>query len=206
MSIFNWSSTANDNGTVDGVSIAEGMAPSNVNNAMRAIMAVIRGSFASALQTFLAGSAALPIANGGTAATTASAARTNLGLGTAATQNAGTASGVATLNSSGKVTGAQLIDYTSEAGDFTLSSTRRHTQWTHYTGGGHTCTVGNMVEGQEFFIDTLTATGNLTIAAGSGKTIYNAKTGATGSITVPPKAVAAVRMRTSSDAVVVSSQ
>jgi phage-related tail fiber protein len=43
-------------------------------------MAIVRGSFASGLQTFLAGSAALPIANGGTGATSASAARTALGI------------------------------------------------------------------------------------------------------------------------------
>ena len=77
-SIFDWSTTAGSNTTVDGVSIAEGMSPANVNNAMRSIMALCKSTFATALQSFLAGSAALPIANGGTAATTASAARTNL--------------------------------------------------------------------------------------------------------------------------------
>lgn len=55
------------------------MSPANVDNAMRSIMALIRATFASALQTFLAGTSALPLANGGTAATSASAALTSLG-------------------------------------------------------------------------------------------------------------------------------
>lgn len=78
-SLFDWSTTAASNTTVDGVSIAEGMSPANVNNGMRAIMSLVRQTFATALQNFLAGSAALPIANGGTAAVTASAALTALG-------------------------------------------------------------------------------------------------------------------------------
>ena len=40
-----WSVTANSNSTVDSISIAEGMAPAAVNNAMRAIMAAAALSF-----------------------------------------------------------------------------------------------------------------------------------------------------------------
>lgn len=40
--IKNWSTTAGSNTSVGGVSIAEGMAPSNVNNAMRATNAAVR--------------------------------------------------------------------------------------------------------------------------------------------------------------------
>jgi hypothetical protein len=50
----------------------------------------------------------LPIANGGTNATTASGARTSLGLGTAAVLNAGVSGGVATLDGSGTVPTSQL--------------------------------------------------------------------------------------------------
>lgn len=39
MSYLTWSTTPNLNVTVNGISIAEGMAPGNVNDAMRAIMA-----------------------------------------------------------------------------------------------------------------------------------------------------------------------
>lgn len=39
MDIQDWSTTASNNTDVDGINIAEGMSPANVNNAMRAIMA-----------------------------------------------------------------------------------------------------------------------------------------------------------------------
>ena len=50
----------------------------------------------------------LGLGNGGTGATTASGARTSLGLGTAAVLNAGVANGVATLDSAGTVPTSQL--------------------------------------------------------------------------------------------------
>lgn len=78
-SLFDWSSTAGSNPTVDGVNIAEGCPAANVNNGMRSIMALVRATFSSGLQTFLDGSSFLPVANGGTGGTTASAARTALG-------------------------------------------------------------------------------------------------------------------------------
>lgn len=77
--IFDWSATAGSNTSVDGVSIAEGMSPANVNNAIRAVMALVRNTFTDALDAFFAGSAPLPVANGGTAAATAGAALTSLG-------------------------------------------------------------------------------------------------------------------------------
>lgn len=45
MAIKDWSTTAATNTTVGGISIAEGMAPGNVNNAMREIMAQIASGF-----------------------------------------------------------------------------------------------------------------------------------------------------------------
>lgn len=78
-SLFDWSTTAASNVTVDGLNIAEGCPAANVNNGIRSVMALVRATFASGLQTFLDGTAALPVANGGTGGTTASAARTALG-------------------------------------------------------------------------------------------------------------------------------
>jgi hypothetical protein len=77
--IFDWSTTAASNTAVDGIDINTGMSPGNVDNSIRSLMRIVRNSFASALQTFLAGTSALPLANGGTAATSAAAALTSLG-------------------------------------------------------------------------------------------------------------------------------
>lgn len=77
--IYDWSTTAASNTAVDGININTGMSPGNVDNAFRSLMRIVRNTFSSALQTFLAGTAALPIANGGTAATSAAAALTSLG-------------------------------------------------------------------------------------------------------------------------------
>ena len=86
-SIFDFSSTAGSNTTVDGVNISDGMSAKNVDNAIRSLMAIIRQTFSSTLQSFLSGASALGISSGGTGATTAADARTNLGLGSAATES-----------------------------------------------------------------------------------------------------------------------
>lgn len=78
-SVYDWSTTAGSNTSVGGVNVAEGMSPALVDDAMRQIMAIVRATFDSSLQSFLANSAQLPIANGGTGAATAAAALTALG-------------------------------------------------------------------------------------------------------------------------------
>ncbi len=77
--IHGYNGTAGSNTTVGGVSIAEGMSPANVNDAIRAFMADVKNSFAISLEAFLNGSAPLPIASGGTGAASAGAALTALG-------------------------------------------------------------------------------------------------------------------------------
>lgn len=108
MAFSDWSTTAGSNTSVGGVSIAEGMTPGNVNNAMRAIMAdaatalgttgnpqfaTIELSHASANTLaasggnitiegnllYRAGGTDVPVADGGTGASTAAGARANLG-------------------------------------------------------------------------------------------------------------------------------
>jgi len=78
-SIFDWSSTASSNTTCDGLNTNTGMTPANVDNVFRSIMSIVRQTFASALQSFLAGTVPLPLANGGTNATDATTALANLG-------------------------------------------------------------------------------------------------------------------------------
>ena len=62
----------------------------------------------AASATSLALTTALPLTSGGTGAANAADARTNLGLGTAATKDAGTANGVASLDANGKVPTSEL--------------------------------------------------------------------------------------------------
>lgn len=119
--LFDWSTTAGSNTTVGGVSIAEGMSAGNVNNAIRAAMAAIRASFATALESFLNGTSGLPVANGGTGAATASNALANLGGLSTTYRNATptTKTGAFTFADSDRGNG---IRYTGAAAAATLSA------------------------------------------------------------------------------------
>lgn len=86
--IFDWSSTAGSNTSVDGINIAEGCAAGNVNNAIRSVMALIRGSFDATSANFFTGASPLALSKGGTGATDAAGVRTALSLGALATKNA----------------------------------------------------------------------------------------------------------------------
>jgi hypothetical protein len=72
--ISEYSATAADNTDISNINIAEGCSPANVNNAIRSLMAQIKD-----LQAGTSGDT-IPLTAGGTGSTTASAARTALGL------------------------------------------------------------------------------------------------------------------------------
>lgn len=78
--ISEYDSTAANNTDIDGVNIAESCPPSGINNAIREVMAHLKD-----LQAGTSGDT-IPVAAGGTGSTTASAARTALGLGAMATK------------------------------------------------------------------------------------------------------------------------
>lgn len=160
-SLFDWSSTASSNTSVDGTNINENCSPAGINNAIRSVMAIVRSSFASALQSFLAGSAALPVANGGTGATTASAALTALG--------------------------ALADDYrdlplTTKSGAFTFADAERGGR-INYTGAAAAATINPnattaITDGAVYVIRNA-GSGVLTVTPGSGVTLK--KNGATAS-------------------------
>jgi hypothetical protein len=72
--ISEYSSTAASNTDISNINIAEGCSPANVNNAIRSLMAQIKD-----LQAGTSGDT-IPVTAGGTGSTTASDARTALGL------------------------------------------------------------------------------------------------------------------------------
>jgi hypothetical protein len=72
--ISEWSATPADNTDISNINIAEGCSPANVNNAIRSVMAQVKD-----LQAGTSGDT-IPLTAGGTGATSASTARTALGL------------------------------------------------------------------------------------------------------------------------------
>lgn len=98
--VSEWSSTPSNNTDIGGIDIAEGCAPSGINNGIRELMAQIKdmitgadgdnqtvgGNLTVLGTTTLATD--LAVTDGGTGASNAADARTNLGLGTMSTQAA----------------------------------------------------------------------------------------------------------------------
>lgn len=84
--IFDWSATAGNNTTLDGINVNTGMSPGNVDNAIRSLMALVRNTFVSSWEGLFAGTTSgIPVSNGsGTIST--KAAPTGDIVGTSDTQ------------------------------------------------------------------------------------------------------------------------
>lgn len=84
--IFDYSATAANNTTVEGVNINTGMSPGNVDNGLRSILAVVRNTFVASWEGLFAGTTSgIPVSNGaGTIST--KAAPTGDIVGTSDTQ------------------------------------------------------------------------------------------------------------------------
>lgn len=78
--VSEWSSTPGANTDIDGINLAEGMLPSDVNNAMREMMAQLKDLQSANPTYYTTNSDAIAVGAGGTGAITAADARTNLGL------------------------------------------------------------------------------------------------------------------------------
>ena len=108
------------------------------------------------------GSGALPIANGGTGATTAAGARSNLGLGTAATQNTGTSGAtVPLLNGTNTWSGVQTFTATSiiYPGKIAqIQTTQLGTVASGATALPLDDTIPQITEGDEYITVTITPT------------------------------------------------
>lgn len=94
--ISEWSSTPGSNTDIDGINLAEGMVPSDVNNALREMMSQIKDLQSANGTYYTADSDAIAVGAGGTGAITAATARTNLGVPSLSGNN--TLAGVQTLS------------------------------------------------------------------------------------------------------------
>ena len=84
--IFDWSATAANNTTIDGINTQTGMSPGNVDNVLRSIAAIVRNTFVAGWEGLFAGTTSgIPVSNG-SGTITAVAAPTGTIVGTSDTQ------------------------------------------------------------------------------------------------------------------------
>lgn len=114
-----WSTTPAENTDIDSIDIDEGAYARNWNNAVRAVMAQVKTKFDSTATTI---SGLLTAANNLSDLASASTARTNLGLGTIATEAAADYTTVADLASTSNGEGAALVGIEDAGGIITATT------------------------------------------------------------------------------------
>ena len=152
-SLFDWSSTEASNTTIGGYGSNTGMSPANVDNVLRAIVSITRATFATALQNFLAGSAPLPVANGGTGGTDAATALTAIGALSSLYRD---------------------LPLTTKSAAFTLADAERSNR-VNYTGAAAAATINpnstTSITDGAFYVIRNNGSGSLTITRGAGVTL-----------------------------------
>jgi hypothetical protein len=123
--ISEWSSTPANNTDIDSINIAEGCAPSGINDAIRELMSQVKDLYSGTTGD------AIAVAGGGTGAATAAAARVNL-------LPSYTANGTKVLAVNSGATDVEWV--TSATGDVTLTGTQTLTNKT-ISGASNTITV-----------------------------------------------------------------
>lgn len=180
--ISEWSSTPASNTDIDGINIAEGCAPSGINDAIREMMSQVKDLYSGTTGDTIA------VAGGGTGAGTASAARVNL-------LPSYTANGTKVLAVNSGATDVEWV--TAASGDVTLTGTQTLTNKTltnptvtnytetPYTANSSTAITLALTNGT---MQIITLTGNATITmptATAGKSfVLLLKQDGTGSRTV----------------------
>jgi hypothetical protein len=180
--ISEWSSTPANNTDIDSINIAEGCAPSGINDAIRELMAQVKDLYSGTTGDTIA------VAGGGTGAGTAANARVNL-------LPSYTSNGTKVLAVNSGATDVEWV--TSASGDVTLTGTQTLTNKTltnptvtnytetPYTANSSTAITLALTNGT---VQIITLTGNATITmptATSGKSfVMLLKQDATGSRTV----------------------
>lgn len=154
--VSEWSSTAGSNTDIDGINLAEGMLPSDVNNAMREMMSQLK-DLQSANPTYYTTDAdAIAVGAGGTGAITALQALINLGVVSVANGSYIVTKGTTAQRDASPISGYLRFNTTTNSFEG-----YNGTAWGSI-GGGATGSGGDQV----FYLNSKTITSSYSIPSG----------------------------------------